>query len=386
MPYETVSARFGGPAPGRIQDIEVLRGYAIGMVMIAHLTGWLVTWPIPVWSHIVSNYFYPLPGVDLFFVVSGFVIGRALLPELARAESGLEFFRITLIFWVRRAWRLLPAAWLWLCAIMLLSATFNRGGAFGLFHDNFEAAIAAFLLVANIRVAEAFGHFGLGASSHYWSLSLEEQFYLALPGLVWLSGRFLPRVIAVLFLVFLVLPDRSIVSCVRLHGLLLGVGLALLANSPVRETLAPRFLRGRRMARLCVTIVPLLAMSALSVFGQRILPERFGAMALLGAIPVWAATFDAGLIWPGGLGARAMGWVGARSYALYLAHVPCYCVTREALARIAPADHVHDLAWTMAHMALGLGLTVVAAALTHRFVEVPLRARGRRIATAMAAA
>lgn len=386
MPHDIASARTRDPASGRIQDIEVLRGYAILMVMVSHITGWLTAWPIPGWSHIVDNYFNFFPGVDLFFVVSGFVIGRVLLPDLARTKGGLDFFKTTLIFWVRRAWRLLPAAWFWLSITLVLSAVFNRSGAFGLFHDNFEAAVAAFLLVANIRLAEAFGHFGIGASSHYWSLSLEEQFYLLLPGLVWFARRFLPQLITVMFLVFLLLPDQSIVSCVRLHGLLLGVGLAQLASSPVRETLAPRFLRGHPLARLAVTVLPLLAMSALDVFGQRILPERFGAIALLGAIPVWAASFDAGLIWPGGRGARAMSWVGARSYVLYLAHVPCYCATREALARIAPVARAHDVDWTLAHIAIGVGLTVVAAELTHRFVEVPLRDRGKRIAASMAAA
>src|SRR5271168_2727804 len=101
-------AAAGAPG-GPIADIETLRAVSILLVLFAHLPAaihsdshaalsrdWIQTWS----------------GVDLFFAISGFVITRSLAPLLdARGAAGA--LPVLVGFWLRRVWRLLPAAWLW---------------------------------------------------------------------------------------------------------------------------------------------------------------------------------------------------------------------------------------------------------------------------------
>lgn len=368
-------------APGapsvRLRDIEVLRGIAILLVLAAHTGRWLVVWPIPVWTPLVDHYLEPTAGVDLFFVISGFVIGRSLIPALVRSGHGA--LPVIVAFWVRRFWRLMPAAWVWLAISLILAVVLNRHQSFGSFHDAWEGAMAAVLLAANVHLAHTFAGFQVGANFHYWSLSLEEQFYILLPPVIGLAGRALPVAVTFGFLLFMALPDTPLVATCRAHGLILGVGLALLQASAAAPLLTPRILTGNLAARIAVTLVPIAAMCALSVPGERIVPHRWGVIALLGALPVFVASHDRGWIWPSGWLGRVAAWFGGRSYALYLAHVACYDATRELVPMLAPSL----VGNTGVYLCVGLGLTLLAAELTHRLVEVPLREHGKRIAERM---
>jgi peptidoglycan/LPS O-acetylase OafA/YrhL len=149
----------------KIADIEWLRGVSILFVVIFHARPVLIPWPEPLWDHIAVNYVDFMSGVDIFLAVSGFVIARTLLPQLAAAHDATGFLRIALAFWVRRAWRLLPAAWLWLAIILVCAAIFNRSGAFQSFHTNFEATLAAMLSIANYRFGISWFRFDYGAST-----------------------------------------------------------------------------------------------------------------------------------------------------------------------------------------------------------------------------
>src|SRR5271168_83153 len=135
-------------ADRRIDDIEVLRGLSVLMILASHLRQSLIPWGVPWWDHIIKYYFDLWPGVDLFFAISGFVIARTLLPSLAASPHPA---RTMAAFWVRRFWRLIPSAWTWLGVILIASVVFNRSGAFDAFHTNFESVIAGMLSVANFR-------------------------------------------------------------------------------------------------------------------------------------------------------------------------------------------------------------------------------------------
>lgn len=97
----------------RIADIEMLRGFAVLFVVIHHANGALFTWSSSAMS-LFYSYFCGGVGVDLFFAISGFVIARDLIPRLRESQGSQVAIAITLAFWVRRAWRLWPSAWLWL--------------------------------------------------------------------------------------------------------------------------------------------------------------------------------------------------------------------------------------------------------------------------------
>jgi peptidoglycan/LPS O-acetylase OafA/YrhL len=368
-------------AKGRIGDIECLRGIAVIMVIFYHAHLALFTWPMPQLDHIEANYLQTWPGVDLFFAISGFVIARTLLPSLAASESKL---RTIGAFWVRRFWRLVPSAWAWLGIILIACVVFNRAGGFDTFHTNFESALAAMLSVANFRQAAAFQKFSYGPSSPYWSLSLEEQFYAVLPVIAYLSGRRLLPVLLVITAIVFTLPYEPWVMMIRVHAVLLGVLLAMASDSPVYAAFSPTFLRGRKWAGLLVLLFLLVMISALAPYGQRITGYPLDLIAVLSALLVFIASHDEDFL-VGHRPIRAvLTWVGTRSYALYLVHVPAFYAARELWFRILPAGTVfgpHDL-WRLS--ATALGLLVLGAEVNYRLLELPLRRRGAAIAARIA--
>src|SRR6478672_4367556 len=153
----------GGP---RRADIQGLRAVAVTAVIAFHLFGW------PSGGYL---------GVDAFFVVSGFVITGVLVRE--RDRTG----RISLRdFWIRRARRILPLALLVIAAVVAIAPWAWAGAKVASIHTD---ALWAMLFAANWHyAARADTYFDTGSAPspllHYWSLGVEEQFYLVWPLLV----------------------------------------------------------------------------------------------------------------------------------------------------------------------------------------------------------
>jgi peptidoglycan/LPS O-acetylase OafA/YrhL len=176
-----LSADFGNPvtttaptptAPRR--DIQGLRALAVVGVILGHVRGW------------PGGGF---AGVDVFFVISGFLITGLLLREAE--QTG----RISLrAFYARRIRRILPAAVLVLAAVAVTAwFVFNRTRAEATLWD----AAAALGLVANWRFAAVGTDYfaqtdAISPLQHFWSLSVEEQFYLVWPGLLLILVLLLP--------------------------------------------------------------------------------------------------------------------------------------------------------------------------------------------------
>ena len=88
--------------------------------------------------------------MQLFFVISGFVIAKSLIPKLEKSSSKVEFFRLSIVFWIRRFWRLIPSAWLWLFIPFLLFILFEKTGEFGTLLGNFNGLFAGLRNIFNI--------------------------------------------------------------------------------------------------------------------------------------------------------------------------------------------------------------------------------------------
>src|SRR5829696_7610162 len=162
----TASAAAAGVRP----EIQALRALAVGLVVIYHL------WPAAVPGGFI--------GVDVFFAISGFLITSMLLRELDREGT----IRLA-AFWARRARRLLPAALVTLlaCAVATIALVplFYREGFLGDIR-----ASAAYVQNWHLAAIETDYFASEGAPSpvqHFWSLSAEEQFYLAWPLLLALA-------------------------------------------------------------------------------------------------------------------------------------------------------------------------------------------------------
>jgi peptidoglycan/LPS O-acetylase OafA/YrhL len=220
-----------GPTSSRIPALDGLRGLAISLVLLSHYTwfksghNWL--------AHIIQTVF-PLSwtGVDLFFVLSGFLIG-GILMDCRNTEN---YFRT---FYIRRICRIFPLYFLWLVlfAVLpwLLSACCFQGWYNWLFAKDFSKVPmwSYTVFLQNIFCSRIFLH-----TSYWmivtWSLAVEEQFYLLVPAVIWfVPVRKLPYVLALLILfapvfrLFLYMYHPDIFTLVllpcRMDTLLIGV-------------------------------------------------------------------------------------------------------------------------------------------------------------------
>jgi peptidoglycan/LPS O-acetylase OafA/YrhL len=362
---------------GRIGDIEFLRGIAVLMVVIHHANDNLFMWSSPALERFYT-FFAGWSGVDLFFAISGFVIARDLVPRLQAAQGWHSTKSMVLSFWLRRAWRLLPSAWLWLLIMLVAAVLFNDSGVFGSVRSNLDATVAGVFQFANFRFAQSFMNWPYGASFVYWSLSLEEQFYLLFPLLILLSRRYLVYALIALVLAQLFLIRTPMLMVFRTDALALGVLVALWSRHPSFLRIRPTFLSNRIIGLLLLGA----ALTAMSLLGSSIFQDisiKVGLIALLAALLVWIASHDQDYLGLSGLLGRLLTWLGARSYGIYLLHIPVYFTIQEVWHRLqgpTPPDADYFYIFVLAAAVM----IIVLCELNYRFIETPLRRRGKVIA------
>ncbi len=353
---------------GYLPGLDGVRALAVLGVLLYHAD---LTW--------ISGGFL---GVDVFFVLSGFLITSLLLEEYERSGR-IRFGR----FYLGRARRLLPALVLMLVIVAAVVALFFRDAAASLRAD----LIASLLYVNNwwyvLNDASYFEFIGRPPLlKHLWSLAVEEQFYLLWPLLAFVAmragGRRGVRLLAILlglastaWMIYLSVtngfpeyadPSRAYFGTdAHAMGLLVGAALA--------TAWRPGRLRAdvSTVARVLITatgIVALLTVVWFFVFVGEFTPwlyQRGGflLLALVVALLIAMATHPASPL-GGWMGTQPWRYLGQRSYGLYLWHWPIFMLTRPGLD--VPLDGIPLLV-------LRLGLTIGIAELSYRFVEMPIR-------------
>lgn len=352
-PYMTVS--------GLNLDIEFLRALAIMLTLLAHIH--VLLGQAEGWQNL--GWFWFGSGVDLFFCISGYVITGLLQRQIQQSPTSLR--QVLLPFWWRRAWRLWPAAWFWLAFVLIPTGLLAaQGQDLARFAANCGDALAALLQISNWHNWNCLrGGCQLGDLVVYWSLALEVQFYLVFPFLLY----FLPRralvvlcLVAVIGQAWLTRSVPHLAWFLRTDAMLLGVLIALLAK-PQPSTAAHSGWRW---------LVLLLGLTGLVLAdGPQRLPVGLSWVALSAALLVgWAATHSPSWTQHRGLAVLA-NYLGSRSYALYLAHLPAFYMAQQGLL----ACECKSPLW---QLGVGLPLAMVLAELSWRWIEMPLRAIGRR--------
>ncbi len=346
-------------SPGLRLDIQGLRAVAVSLVVLGHAG--------------VGGFGGGYVGVDVFFVMSGFLITSLLVRELA-ADDGLSIRR----FYARRALRLLPASTLVVVATLAGSWVFLSRARFEEYAG--DALSSAFYAV-NLRLA-AGGTDYLAEGSppspfqHFWSLAVEEQFYLLWPLLLLLSWRLARRhrrllavPLAVLCLLsfglsVVVTQDAPSWAYFGSHTRFweLGAG-ALLALSAERLRGLPPTLA----APMSWTGLACIAASATLYDNDTPFPGYYALLPVLGSVLVLAggcapSRYDAQLL----LSRRPLVWLGGLSYGWYLWHWPLLLIGPAAMGRLPGTSSVR-LSLLLCATALPL------AWVTLRLVENPVR-------------
>jgi peptidoglycan/LPS O-acetylase OafA/YrhL len=168
---------------GRVPELDGLRGTAIALVILCHYVGNAEHSPLGFWPHrFLSAFTAGWSGVDLFFVLSGFLIGGILLD----ARETPNYFRA---FYMRRVFRILPIYYLWTLlfgGVVILAVSFFPGRLTVSSHDLQRIPVQLFFLQNIFIGMPRFPWIWFVVT---WSLAIEEQFYLLAPPLI----RFLSR-------------------------------------------------------------------------------------------------------------------------------------------------------------------------------------------------
>lgn len=356
----------------RLPGLDSLRAIAVVWTMLFH--SFLVGGLGEDWQWLQQ---YGWMGVDLFFVLSGFLIGAQVLAPLARGER-VGFGD----FYLRRAFRILPAFWAVL-AVYLLWPGFREA-----------PGMEPWWKFAGFFVNLSIDYGSNAAFSHAWSLCVEEHFYVLFPMLALLFARLRSGAALATFCVALVLGGIALRSAVWLHfdaldpdynwfveeiyyptwnrldGLLAGVMLA------AWKTYRPDWWQ-RMATRANGVFIAGLATLALSFWLFR---DRTGLLGNSVGWPVLSAGL-AMLVFAGAqtgswIGRRAFpgsAWLAAVSYSLYLVHKPMYGLVAEHMGDVLERIGNGYIAFAVYGIA-----SLLAAALLYYMVERPaLGLRGR---------
>jgi peptidoglycan/LPS O-acetylase OafA/YrhL len=348
---------------GRLAGLDGIRGLAVLLVVLSHMVSRTVGM-LPAIGlstgirHAVDGGYL---GVDVFFVLSGFLITSLLLDE--QRQRGRVRFRA---FYARRALRLLPALYVMLAAQILYTLIARQPVV-----TTLQTALGAVLYVTNWQgvyhsttIAKPLGHL--------WSLSVEEQFYLVWP-VVLIACFGLNRRVRIVIPAFIALIDIVIVQRIglwQIHGwlqpftrtdaradsLLIG---ALLAWLWTRYSIPVGLVR--RFGWVAIAALFVLVFAAGPAASQSFwYYGGFTVFAVVTAVVILAVV-DGHAPGTQFFTLRPLTALGRVSYGVYLWHLPIF-VAVGYQGRNWPA---------LMRLVVGLGLTAVATALSWRYVEQP---------------
>jgi peptidoglycan/LPS O-acetylase OafA/YrhL len=329
-------------------DIDGLRAVAVMLVVLYH------AFPEAMRGGFV--------GVDIFFVISGFLITGIIARELDQQRFSL------LGFYNRRIRRIFPALIVVLSAVLVLGWLWMLPAAYARLSSDVFASAA---FVANFALLLQSGYFDVEAAKkpllHLWSLGIEEQFYLFWPLILMLAARLRQNLLGVAcaiglasFALNVALIGVSPVATfylpvTRAWELLAGAALACGWSRISQAEIASNLRAGIGIA--------LIAVAAAILDTNRAFPGWWAVLPVLGGALLLSAPYAWGCRHV--LASPGMVWIGLISYPLYLWHWPLLVFF--ALIKFAPL--------TLLERALIVGLSFALAWATYRFVEIPFRFR-----------
>ena len=371
------------------RELDGLRGLACLMVVLDHcIVSAIPPGAVPGTTRLAE---WLIGGVDLFFVLSGFLIGGILLDH----KGAVNYFRV---FWTRRVGRIMPVYYLLMLSFFLMLAIKPWLGLPWLDTFLFRDVMPPWtypLFVQNFAQAIDGTDGGARWVASTWSLAIEEQFYLLLPPLVYLLPRRAVTALAATCIVVALLVRAYAWQASgswftgyfllpgRMDALMFGVlGAVALRNPAALEWLG----RHRRsLDGAALLAVAALSSNVLANAGS-VLPSNLSFVVRSTDFTLKAALFffmimriflvDAGSVYRRLLSSWALVALGAISYPLYMYH-PAINGLLHGMA-FARAPEITDLRHGLVALAV-IGVSIVLAWASTRFFELPIRRRAHRV-------
>jgi peptidoglycan/LPS O-acetylase OafA/YrhL len=359
--------------------LDGVRGLAVLMVLLLHFVGGMV--PTNEIEHAVAGVTsYGGYGVELFFVLSGFLITGILYDS--RNKAG--YFKN---FYMRRFLRIFPLYYGVLALVFLVAPLVQalRGPALDFLREH---QAWAWLYGVNVFIASR-GEWSFSYLDHFWSLSIEEHFYFVWPLVVWALGKNPRTLMAVSLSASLgAMLARFLGSALglswwttyvltpfRLDGLALGGFLAVLGRQPGGRALIVRHLP-RVAAGAAALVAATFAWTRLvTKHGlQYVLPLRASlVLVLLAALLMWALVAPVETMTSRFFRNRAMVFLGTYSYGIYVYHhfVSYYLVTHRTEFTLARWLGSHGAAVAL-QASLGMALAIGVAWVSYEAFEKPI--------------
>lgn len=335
-------------------DIDGLRAFAIIPVLFFHAG--------------VSLFPGGYIGVDIFFVISGFLISSILIKEInTNTFSFSNFYK-------RRIRRLAPSLFvMYLCVILAFSFIYPTF----LFDDLIRSITSSMLFVSNIFFWKQGGYFAneleLQPLLHTWSLSVEEQFYVFFPFFLLLMSKFIHSsakqitllivviLTSLLLAIYMAPPRGSFASFyllpTRIYELGLGalVAMALAKNSKIQV----RNLKYLKEFGLLLAIIPIFLYDNKTPF-----PSYYALLPVLGSCFIIFSAKEKGIAYRI-LTFKPIIYIGLISYSLYLWHWPVIVFNNWVLADLDP----------YLRGTISIVISLVLGSLSFHFIEIPFRTK-----------
>lgn len=364
----------------QVKGLDGLRGLAVLAVVIYHFFGDILP----------GGYL----GVDLFFVLSGFLITSLLVREY-RVNNTISLKD----FWIRRFRRILPAALVTLFIVTAIVTAIGGDIAVGIR----EQFLGTLFFVNNwTQIATSQSYFAeneVQVFAHYWSLAVEEQFYIIWPlvtlGIFVFTQRRLrrsPRRVPMLMTALLAVLSAAAMALLftpgedptrvyygtdtHAFGLLIGAFLSLAVTSTRNDPRVDSWPSAGKFEARAAGAIGALALIGyviqLLFMGDDLAVTYQGGLLLtsvLGVLMIWGVIRETGpLTWI--FRTNVMRWLGQRSFSLYLWHWPVIMILRA----LFDADGHMDHKWILGLVAVPIALLI--SEISYQHVENPFRRRG----------
>lgn len=363
-----------------------MRAFAVLMAILIHYSRIFFPWDMhKAYTHggtILNLLKNSWTGVDLFFVISGYIISKMIVEKIdCLVNDKIKLMQFIKNFYIRRFYRIYPIAWTFFIFVLICSIFFNKSGNFSTTENNIEAGVTIFTYSFNYFFE--LGHYHAFTLSPYWSLSVEEQFYLIFPFFLILVKSYQKRIIILISSIFIISfiirplsPEHIFYTQNRCDGLIYG---CLLYYLTIASSIAQLFKPIKRISITSITFILILLFVLATITSVGFPnPAIIPLGCILSTILVGISALELNIISFGIIINKILDYLGSRSYCLYIVHFPMFTFTQEIFFRIAKAYQLQlngNLA--IPYTVIAFGLTLFISELAHRHIERPGISRGK---------